>query len=146
MSEFCYSHPRAGITGDVALFARDGDHVKILLIQRKSDPYKGLWATPGGFMEMDETTEQTARRELLEETGLVAHDLTFVGIYDTIDRDPRGRTITAVFTGFAKPEQLIQAKAADDAAALQWFDLNHLPDLAFDHAQVIADARVKMGL
>lgn len=146
MNEFCYSHPRAGITGDVVLLLRDGDRTKILLVQRKFDPYKGLWATPGGFIEMDETLEEAARRELLEETGLTVDHLVFVGMYDAVDRDPRGRTLTAAFVGFATPDQAAQAKAADDAAAVQWFDLDHLPDLAFDHAQVIADARVKMGL
>lgn len=146
MTEHCYSYPRAGITGDVVLFLRDGDTVKILLVQRKKDPYQGAWATPGGFMNMDETLEQAARRELQEETGLMADQLTFVGMYDTIDRDPRGRTLTASFAGWAKPEQATQAKAADDAAAVQWFDLDHLPDLAFDHAQVIADARRHMAV
>lgn len=110
----------------------------MLLIQRGADPYKGCWAFPGGFMNMDETTEQCAIRELEEETGLKVSTVRQIGAYSKVDRDPRGRTITVAYLAIIdKPAQVT---GQDDAAKAEWFPLSALPELAFDHADIMADA------
>lgn len=124
------------VSVDIVLFSDDGS--RILLIRRKAPPYQGMWAIPGGFVEPDETVEQAAVRELAEETGIRGVDLSLVYVFSEPDRDPRGRTISVAFSGTA-PEGT-SATAGDDAAAVQWFALDDLPDLAFDHAQIIARA------
>ena len=111
---------------------------KVLLIQRGSEPYKGCWAFPGGFMNMDETTEQCAIRELQEETGLKVNYLHQVGAYSKVDRDPRGRTITVAYLVII--DAPVEVKGQDDAAKAQWFPINNLPPLAFDHEEIMNDA------
>lgn len=115
-------------------------HDEVLLIRRGNDPYRGCWALPGGFMEMDETIECCAVRELQEETGLVvaADDVRLVGVFSRVDRDPRGRTVTAAYGVHLKESH--DAVGADDAAEARWFPLSALPPLAFDHADIIAAA------
>ncbi len=136
---YTYEYPRPAVTADTILFHRAGDVVSILLIRRKHPPFEGQWALPGGFMNMEETLEQAARRELEEETNIRVHELIPFGVFDKPDRDPRGRTITRVFYGFIenKPEN---AAASDDAGELSWFSIDKLPELAFDHAKIIASA------
>jgi len=95
-----------------------------------------MWALPGGFMEMDETLEQTAARELEEETGLRDIELTQYRTFSQVDRDPRTRVITTVFYGEASPEN-DDAKGGDDAEEAQWYNINKLPPLGFDHAHII---------
>lgn len=111
---------------------------KVLLIQRGSEPFKGAWAFPGGFMEIDETTEQCAIRELEEETGLVVTDIHQIGAYSKVDRDPRGRTITVAYLSII--DAPAEVRGQDDAAKAQWFPLSELPSLAFDHAGIMEDA------
>jgi len=134
---FNYEYPRPAVTADVAVL-RLLELPEILLIQRKDPPFQGLWALPGGFMDMEETLEEAARRELMEETGIVAGELIRFDTYDRPGRDPRGRTITQVFVMIWKPE-MGMPKAGSDAASLQWFGLNELPELAFDHKEIVAD-------
>ena len=135
---FAYRWPRASVTADAVLFAEKDGLLYVLLIQRGNEPFKGCWAFPGGFLEMDETVARCAERELEEETGIVLTDMQLVGIYSDVDRDPRGRVITAAYTAMtAKPE----ANAADDAAAAKWWPLNALPELAFDHDTILEDAK-----
>jgi 8-oxo-dGTP diphosphatase len=134
---YCYEYPRPAVTADVAVLRLD-ELPEILLIRRKDPPFKGNWALPGGFMEMDETLEETARRELLEETGIRAGELIRFDTYDRPGRDPRGRTITQVFIMIWN-QALGEPKAGSDAAVLQWFGLAQLPSLAFDHQQIIDD-------
>ena len=113
---------------------------EVLLVRRGNDPYKGCWALPGGFMEMDETIEQCAVRELKEETGLSVSlsDIRLVGVFSAPGRDPRGRTVTAAYAvTLGTP---VTATADDDAAEVRWWPLAELPPLAFDHAEVIAAA------
>jgi 8-oxo-dGTP diphosphatase len=109
---------------------------EVLLIKRVKDPFAGSWALPGGFIEMDERLADSAIRELSEETGIRDLELTFFAFYDDPDRDPRGRTITAVFTGIweGDPDLL---EASSDASALKWFHPDQLPVLAFDHREII---------
>jgi 8-oxo-dGTP diphosphatase len=134
---YTYKYPRPAVTADCIVITREAEP-KVLLIQRGGDPFKGCWAFPGGFMEMDETTEQCAIRELEEETGLKIHDVRQIGVYSKVDRDPRGRTITVAY--LALVDAPIPVKGLDDAAKAQWFPLTALPKLAFDHADIIQDA------
>jgi 8-oxo-dGTP diphosphatase len=134
---YCYDYPRPAATADIAVL-RLVDVPEILLIQRKDPPFQHLWALPGGFMEMEESLEETARRELMEETGIMAGELIRFDSYDKPGRDPRGRTITQVFVLVWK-ESMGIPKAGSDAALLKWFALDQLPELAFDHREIIRD-------
>ena len=133
---YTYPYPRPMLTADcVVLNTRE----EVLLICRGNEPYKGCWALPGGFMEMDETIEHCAVRELMEETGIDVDErvLRLVDVYSTPGRDPRGRTVTVAYLVRA---DVGEAKAGDDAAEAHWWPISALPPLAFDHAQIIADA------
>lgn len=133
---YTYTHPRPMITVDIFLLRLNHDHFEVLLIQRKNDPFKDKWALPGGYVEIDEPLKAAARRELLEETGLKNIPLYKLDVFGDPGRDPRGRTITVVYFG-AVPELKKPVKAGDDAVQAQWFSLNHLPDLAFDHNRIL---------
>lgn len=135
---YAYEYPRASVTADTVLFAKKDEQIFVLLIQRGNEPYKGHWAFPGGFLNMDETLPRCAERELAEETGIVLTDMKLVGIYSDVERDPRGRVITAAYTAMTT---MPEAKAADDAAAAKWWPLNALPQLAFDHDVILRDAK-----
>ena len=134
--EYTYKYPRPAVTADCVVITKETEP-KVLLIQRGIDPYKGCWAFPGGFMNMDETTEQCAIRELEEETGLKVADIYQIGAYSKIDRDPRGRTITVAYLAII--DEPIAVTGQDDAAKAEWFPLSTLPQLAFDHADIIQD-------
>ena len=135
--EYSYKYPRPAVTADCVVITKEAEP-KVLLIQRGADPYKGCWAFPGGFMNMDETTEQCAIRELEEETGLKVSTIRQIGAYSKVDRDPRGRTITVAYLAIIdKPAQVT---GQDDAVKAEWFPLSALPELAFDHADIMADA------
>ena len=134
--EYTYKYPRPAVTADCVVLTNEAEP-KVLLIQRGFDPYKGCWAFPGGFMNMDETTEQCAIRELEEETGLRVSDIHQIGAYSKVDRDPRGRTITVACLAFV--DEPIAVTGKDDAAKAEWFPLSVLPNLAFDHADIMAD-------
>ena len=95
---YAYRWPRASVTADAVLFAKKDGQIYVLLIQRGNEPYKGCWAFPGGFLEMEETVARCAERELEEETGIVLTGMQLVGIYSDVERDPRGRVITAAYT------------------------------------------------
>ena len=135
--EYTYKYPRPAVTADCVVITKEVEP-KVLLIQRGIDPYKGCWAFPGGFMNMDETTEQCAIRELEEETGLKISNLHQIGAYSKVDRDPRGRTITVAYLAIV--DSPLDVKGQDDAANAAWFPINALPTLAFDHADIMADA------
>jgi 8-oxo-dGTP diphosphatase len=125
------------VTADCIVITKEAEP-KVLLIERGGEPFKGCWALPGGFMNMDETTEQCAFRELEEETGLKIGEVHQIGAYSRVDRDPRGRTITVAY--LAVVDAPIAVKGQDDAAKAQWFPLSALPELAFDHADIMRDA------
>ena len=134
---YTYKYPRPAVTADCIVITKETEP-KVLLIQRGNEPYKGCWAFPGGFMDMDETTEQCAIRELEEETELVVSHVQQVGAYSKVDRDPRGRTITVAYLAII--DSPVPIKGQDDAASAQWFPLSTLPPLAFDHAEIMRDA------
>ena len=143
--QYVYDWPRPMVTVDAVVFAFVEKQAKLLLINRRNEPFKGKWALPGGFVEMDEELEQAAKRELAEETGLQGVSLEQMHTFGQCGRDPRGRQITIVFAGVAK-DNLNSIKADDDAADAKWFDLENLPkNLAFDHNEVIKFVRKKLG-
>lgn len=124
------------VAADSVIFAYVEAQLSILLIQRKNDPFKGMWALPGGFVENDEDLEPAAIRELKEETGIELKTMQQLRAYGKPGRDPRFRTVSIVFQAIIDPEQH-KIAAADDAASLQWFNTKQLPELAFDHAEVV---------
>jgi 8-oxo-dGTP diphosphatase len=128
------------VAADIVVFCRQSSTYHVLLIQRKNDPYKLMWALPGGFLEPEEDLKDCALRELQEETGLNLNDIMQVGAYGKPGRDPRGRVISIAFVSVL-PEPLPLLYPADDAAQAAWFELTNLPAMAFDHEQIIADAR-----
>ena len=135
--EYTYKYPRPAVTADCVVITREAEP-KVLLIQRGFNPFKGCWAFPGGFMNMDETTEQCAIRELEEETGLKVDTIHQIGAYSKVDRDPRGRTITVAYIAIIDSPQEVQGR--DDAAKAEWFPISDLPELAFDHEEIMSDA------
>ena len=134
---YTYKYPRPAVTADCIVFTNE-PVPQVLLIERGHEPYKGRWAFPGGFLNMDETTEQCAIRELEEETGLKITDIRQLAAYSKPDRDPRGRTITIAYIAIVR--QPLPVEGLDDAAKAQWFPVNTLPPLAFDHEEILADA------
>jgi 8-oxo-dGTP diphosphatase len=133
--KYVYDWPRPMVTADAAVFAFLDGKARLLLIQRKHEPYQGRWALPGGFVEIDEDLPEAAARELAEETGLKNVLLEQLHTFGKPGRDPRGRTITVAYFGVAERDWQ-QIEAADDAAQAQWFDIESLPALAFDHEEI----------
>ena len=129
------NYPRPYVTADLVVFT-EGEP-EVLLVRRKGHPYIGRWAFPGGFTEEGETLEQSAARELKEETGIDCQFLSQFKAFGDPGRDPRGRTITIVF--YAYVDEDTEAVADDDAADVDWFDFNSLPALAFDHARILEE-------
>lgn len=125
---------------DVVLLTADEPSQSILLIRRKFEPFAGRWALPGGRLELTEDLMDGAARELAEETNITGVSLVQVGAFGKPGRDPRGRSITVAFLGKLPAAQKGQAKAADDAADAQWYPLDALPPLAFDHSDIIEAA------
>ena len=122
------------MTADCIVITKETEP-KVLLIERGDEPFKGCWAFPGGFMDMDETTEQCAIRELEEETGLKVSKVYQIGAYSKVDRDPRGRTITVAYIAIV--DEPLAVSGQDDAAKAEWFSLSALPQLAFDHYDIM---------
>lgn len=131
---FCYKYPHPAVTSDCVIFGFDGVAIKVLLIQRGIEPYKGKWAFPGGFMNIDETIEECAQRELEEETGLKASSVEQFYTFTDVNRDPRERVITVAHYALVRLEEV---KGGDDARSAQWFAMNEIPSLAFDHDRIL---------
>jgi 8-oxo-dGTP diphosphatase len=134
---YTYNYPRAALTVDALVFVKEGNTFFVLLIERGKEPFKNKWALPGGFIKMDETLETACKRELFEETGLKVEQMAQFKTYDAIDRDPRHRTISVVY--FAELNEIQQVKGGDDASRAEWFSVSELPELAFDHKQIIEE-------
>lgn len=134
---YCYKYPHPAVTADCIVYNIEGETLKILLIKRKNEPYKDFWAFPGGFVNIDESAEVAAIRELKEETGLEVTKIEQLKAYSTPERDPRERVITIVFIAESKIKDV---KGGDDAKEAEWFDIANLPPLAFDHKEILTDA------
>ena len=132
--QYCYKYPHPAVTADCVIFGFDGVDILLLLIERLIEPFKGKWALPGGFMKMDETIEECARRELKEETNLTATSVEQFHTFTRVDRDERERVITVAHLALVR---LSEVKGGDDAKRAQWFRLNEIPQLAFDHDEII---------
>ena len=134
--KYIYDWPRPMVTVDAVVFTFQNNRAKLLLVKRGNEPFKGKWAIPGGFIEIDEELEDAAARELQEETALANVPLEQMRTFGRCGRDPRGRQITVVFMGIAAKGQS-KIKGSDDAAKAKWFDIENLPkDMAFDHSEV----------
>ncbi|WP_134088458.1 NUDIX hydrolase [Olivibacter sp. XZL3] len=141
---YTYKHQRPALTVDILLFHRgENQEWHILLIKRKQEPFKDQWAFPGGFVDIDEKIDAAAFRELEEETGITNLNLERLGIYDDPDRDPRGRTISIAYIGILDEQR--GAIASDDALEAEWFAIDKLPHLAFDHQKIMMDGRKKLS-
>jgi 8-oxo-dGTP diphosphatase len=127
------------VTTDSVIFFRNNNQPKVLLVKRKKDPFKDQWALPGGFLEDEEPLDVGAKRELAEETGLKIENLKQLKAFGTPGRDPRGRTISIPLWGEVTSEEKVEG--SDDAADARWFFLNDLPELAFDHSEILELAR-----
>ena len=141
--KYVYEWPRPMVTVDAVVFLKGKDKTKLLLIKRGKEPFKGKWVFPGGFLEMDEELADGAARELAEETNLVGVELEQMHTFGTCGRDPRGRVISVAFVGTVGPDNTA-VKAGDDAAEAGWFDIDQLPELAFDHNEMAKMAIEKM--
>lgn len=140
---YCYEYPRPAVTVDVVIVTRE-PKPRVLLIRRKHDPFAGTWAIPGGFVEMDESLEAAARRELREETGVEVAIVEQLHTFGEPGRDPRGRTISVAYLARVDAAR-VKPAAADDAAEVGWHPLDLLPPLAFDHDEILALARLRVS-
>ena len=140
---FTYKYPHPAVTTDSVIFGFDGSNINILLVERGIEPFKGAWALPGGFLRMDETVEEGAKRELYEETNIQDIYLEQFQVFSAVGRDPRERVLTVAFFALISKNDF-KVIAGDDASKAQWYDWNHLPPLAFDHADIIGMARKKL--
>ncbi len=131
-----YQYPRAALTVDCVVFGFDEGDLKVLLIQRGLEPFKGRWALPGGFVRVDETVDAAARRELEEEAGLKSVFLEQLYTFGAVDRDPRERVVSVAYYALVELSRHV-AKAATDAANARWFSVIRVPKLAFDHAEIL---------
>jgi len=137
--QYKYEHP--AVTTDSVIFTYENWKLKVLLVRRGGEPYKGEWALPGGFLRSDETAKEGAMRELQEETGLVASAIGELGVFSDPKRDPRERVITIAFYALVKPSEVVGGDDADEAA---WYSIDALPALAFDHADIINAAMERL--
>ncbi|WP_455095477.1 NUDIX domain-containing protein [Prevotella koreensis] len=135
---YTYKYPHPAVTADCIVFACQNEKTQVLLIKRGSEPCKDMWALPGGFMNIDESAEEAAIRELKEETGIDVKEVTQVGAYSKVDRDPRERVITIAF--YTVIDNPVRAVGQDDAKQAEWFTLDNLPTLAFDHSEILSAA------
>ena len=135
--KYSYKYPHPSVTTDCVIFGFDGVKLKVLLVERGMAPYKGRWAFPGGFLNMDESAEEGALRELKEETGLEGAYIRQFHTFSAPQRDPRERVITIAYYALVRMQEV---KGGDDASDARWFALDEVPPLAFDHDQILRKA------
>ena len=138
---YTYDYPRPAVTTDCVIFGYDGKELKVLLIERGIEPFKGCWAFPGGFLNMDEDALAGARRELKEETGLENAFIEQFHTFSEPGRDPRGRVITIAHYALVKIQEV---EGGDDAAQARWFSIGEVPPLAFDHDRILRMAMSRL--
>lgn len=140
---FKYQYARPALTVDCVVFGLDDDDLKVLLIQRDIEPFEGKWALPGGFVRVDETLDDAARRELAEETGVEKVFLEQLYTFGVQERDPRERVVTVAYYGLVRLSSH-KVKAATDARQALWFAIDDLPKLAFDHDHILEVAHQRL--
>src|SRR5213080_828930 len=140
---FTYEYPRPALTVDAVVFGLDDEDLKVLLIRRDLEPFRGKWALPGGFVRVGESLEEAVRRELREETGIAEVFLEQLYSFGAVDRDPRERVVTVAYYALVKLSDF-STKAATDAADARWFPISKVPRLAFDHANILATALTRL--
>jgi len=142
MSTYTYDYPRPAVTVDITVFTFHENELKVLLIQRKVDPFAGGWALPGGFVDVDENLDAAALRELAEETNIKNVYLEQLYTFGQPERDPRGRVITVAYFALLSLDEAAkqQVQAGDDAGHADWFNVYDLPQLAFDHHAILGYA------
>lgn len=140
MRSYTYEYPRPALTVDIVVFTLRDKKLQVLLIQRGAEPYRGSWALPGGFVHMAETLEAAALRELEEETGVKDAYLEQLYTYGEPGRDPRGRVVSVAYFSLVPTSEDLQPRGGSDAAYAEWFPVDALPTLAFDHAEIISYA------
>lgn len=140
----CYEFPHPALAVDIAVFRRFEGETEIVLIERAREPYRGRWALPGGFVEIDEDLEQAARRELAEETGIEGIALEQLRAFGAPERDPRERVVSIAYWGLLADARAAP-QGASDAQRARWFRLDGLPSLAFDHDEIVAAARRRLS-
>jgi 8-oxo-dGTP diphosphatase len=138
-----YQYPHPAVTADIVIFTIRDNQLKLLLIMRKGEPFRGKWALPGGFVHMDEDLETSARRELAEETGVSGVYLEQLYTFGAVDRDPRERVITVAYYALIASDRVV-LQAATDAEAVGWFAMDDLPPLAFDHQHIVTKAHERL--
>ena len=141
MFQYRYEHP--AVTVDCVVFGLDEGELKLLLIQRGQAPFEGMWALPGGFVKMNESLEESALRELKEETGVSDVYFEQLSAYGAVHRDPRERVISVAYFALVNLYEH-QVKADTDAREAAWFELSDVPDLAFDHQRIVDDAFARL--
>ena len=137
-------YDRPSVTVDIVILTVRDNDLKVLLVRRKAPPYQGSWAIPGGFVEMNEGLEAAARRELEEETGVENVYLEQLYTFGEPGRDPRTRVITVAYLALVEATQIKRVQAGSDAAEAGWYSMFNLPQLAFDHDQILTYARQRV--
>jgi 8-oxo-dGTP diphosphatase len=130
-------YPRPALTVDIVIFTLRDSRLQVLLIQRLNEPYAGSWALPGGFVEMDESLEDAASRELKEETGITQAYLEQLYTYGDPQRDPRGRVVSIAYYALIPADAPVRTEGGSDAGQARWFPVDELPELAFDHNEIV---------
>jgi 8-oxo-dGTP diphosphatase len=132
------------VAADAMVFSKGSKHLQLLLIKRGNDPFKGMWALPGGFVEDDEELETAAIRELEEETGLKLPAMNQLHTFGKVGRDPRARTVSVTYYGFVNVGEH-KVKGSDDAAEARWVNVKDITEMAFDHIEVLEFALQELG-
>ena len=141
---YTYKYPRPQVSVDCVVFSFDNAALNVLLIKRGNEPFRNSWALPGGFVEMDENLKDAIKRELEEETGITDVEMRQLHTFGEPGRDPRGRVISIAFFTLIEMKSF-EIRAASDAKEVKWFGMNSLPELAFDHEEILAMALRRLG-
>ena len=141
---YTYEYPHPAVTTDIVILTVLDGVLKVLLIKRGMDPFKGQWALPGGFVKIDESVDDCAVRELQEEAGISGVYLEQLYTFGNVNRDPRERVISVTYYALI-PGDDVELKAGTDATEAQWFDVSDLPSLSFDHGEILGVARERLA-
>ena len=136
---YSYEYPHPAVTTDIVVFTIRDEHLQLLLIKRREAPHRGKWALPGGFLQIKETLDECAARELEEETGVSSVYLEQLYTFGEVKRDPRERVISVAYFALI-PSDKVEIRPSTDADAVGWFDMKDLPNLAFDHSEIVKTA------